>query len=178
MATDFNPPQDFMDFEKAQIYLSAHTPEQVAVDSRSWACSPTDILSIADMLSMALKADDHAIALYKDGLRRLNEYPEQIDPDTNIAFAYASLGQVLTRKNRIEEAIDALSNAVRSGSDHSHIKTLLALNLQNTGRSQEAYRLIEEVFSCPQAKISEELSPQFLEMAKQLRSYLAAKHRS
>jgi hypothetical protein len=80
MVIDFNPPQDFMDFEKTRDYLSAHMPEQVAVDSRSWVCSPTDILSIADMLSMALKADDHAIALYKEGLRRLNEHPEQIDP--------------------------------------------------------------------------------------------------
>ena len=173
----FNPPQDFMDFEKTRIYLGAHTPEQVAVDSRSWACNLTDILSIADMLSMGLKADDHAIALYREGLRRLDEHPEQIDPDTNIAFAYASLGQALTRKNRIEEAIDALYNAVRSGSDHSHIKTMLALNLQNTGRSQEAYQLIEEVFNHPPDKLSEELSPQLLEMAKQLRSYLAARHR-
>ena len=178
-STTFNPPQDFMDFEKARIYLSTHTPEQVAVESRTWtSCSPTDILSIADVLSMALKADDHAIALYKEGLRRLDEHPEQMDPDTNIAFAYASLGQILTRKNRIEEAIDALSNAVRAGSDHSHIKTLLALNLQNTGRSQEAYQLIEEVFSYPEAKLSAELSPQLLEMAKGLRSYLAGMNKS
>jgi tetratricopeptide (TPR) repeat protein len=129
------------------------------------------------MLSMFLTADDHAIELYREGLRRLNEHPEQIDPDTNIPFAYASLGQVLTRRNRIEEAIDALFNALRSGSDHSHIKTTLALNLQNTGRSQEAFKLLEEVFSDPPARLSEELSAESLEMAKQLRSYLAARHR-
>ncbi|HYP29562.1 MAG TPA: HEAT repeat domain-containing protein [Blastocatellia bacterium] len=174
----FNPPQDFMDFEKARIYLGTRTPEQVAIESRKWGCSLTDILAVADVLSMALQADDHAIALYKEGLRELSEHPEKSDPDTNIAFAYASLGQVLIRRNRIEEAIDALYEAVRSGSDHSHIKTLLALNLQNTGRSQEAYQLIEEVFSYPQAKLSEELSPQFLEKAKELRNFLTARHRS
>jgi tetratricopeptide (TPR) repeat protein len=172
----FNPPQDFADFEKTRGYLNTHTPEQVAIASRSWACDPTDLLSIADMLVMMLKADDHAIALYKEGLRQLDEHPEQIAADTNMAFAYASLGQALTRRNRIAEAIDALYNAIQSGTDHAYIKALLSLNLQNAGRSQEAYQLIEEVFSYPQARLSQEIPPDQLEMAKQLRSYLATMH--
>src|SRR5436853_7438222 len=104
MTTDFNPPQDFMDFDKARIYLDANTPEQVVAHSYKWNCDLTDILGIADIVSRFLKADDHAIALYEDVLRRLDEHPEQISPDTNLAFAYASLGQILTRKERSEEA--------------------------------------------------------------------------
>ena len=100
-------PFDPNNFQELGNYFTANTPEQVVSDSHTWPCDATDLLSIADVCRMFLKADDHAIALYEEGLRRIKQGPEERAPDTNIVGAYANLGRLLTKQQRSQEAADS-----------------------------------------------------------------------
>ena len=138
----FGPPPDE---EKIQSYVAQNSPTQLWREIAAANFDPTDVLAFADILSMFIKADDHAIALYSGTLGELERYPERASPDTNLMGAWVSLFMTCSRRGRTEEAVKAYYKAAHLGYDDAKSKVLLATHLHALGRYSDSLDVLSTV---------------------------------
>jgi tetratricopeptide (TPR) repeat protein len=151
------------DLPQAEAYVTSHSPEQMIAELQHGTYDPNDMLCAGDILRVQLEQTEHSIAMYQEGLKRLEEHPELKAHDIDLAEAYMCLCPMLVVRDKtgdLDQAIAAYLRAVELKSHESAIthdplaNMLLGSRLYLTRRFGEALPFLDRFLQVPVESLS------------------------